>query len=67
MSTQPARQQTTSQSQPQPQPIDKSAPAKLQRGPTKTRTDAQAKRDAKLKDCLAGKNLPPRDPPAPGR
>ena len=29
--------------------------------------DAQAKRDAKLKDCLAGKNLPPRDPSAPTR
>jgi hypothetical protein len=29
--------------------------------------DAQAKRDAKLKECLAGKNLPPRDPLAPGR
>ena len=29
--------------------------------------EAQAKRDAKLKDCLAGKNLPPREPLAPGR
>jgi len=29
--------------------------------------EAQAKRDAKLKDCLAGKNLPPRDPLPPGR
>jgi len=25
--------------------------------------EANAKRDAKLKDCLAGKNLPPRDTP----
>ena len=29
--------------------------------------EANAKRDAKLKDCLAGKNLPPRELPAPGR
>ncbi|HEY8875008.1 MAG TPA: hypothetical protein VIM52_18405 [Stellaceae bacterium] len=29
--------------------------------------DAQAKRDAKLKECLQGKNLPPREPLAPGR
>ena len=29
--------------------------------------DAQAKRDAKLKECLAGKNLPPREPHAPGQ
>lgn len=29
--------------------------------------DSQAKRDAKLKECLAGKNLPPRDPLGPGR
>ncbi len=29
--------------------------------------DAQAKRDAKLKECLAGKNLPPREPLAPGQ
>ena len=30
--------------------------------------DANAKRDAKLKECLAGQNLPPRDgPTAPGR
>ena len=29
--------------------------------------ESQTKRDAKLKECLAGKNLPPRDPPAPGR
>src|SRR5437588_7449025 len=28
--------------------------------------DANAKRDAKLKECLAGRNLPPRDPLAPG-
>jgi hypothetical protein len=27
--------------------------------------DSQAKRDAKLKECLAGKNLPPRDPLGP--
>jgi hypothetical protein len=29
--------------------------------------DSQAKRDAKLKECLAGKNLPPRQPLSPGR
>jgi len=29
--------------------------------------EANAKRDAKLKDCLAGKILPPRELPAPGR
>ena len=29
--------------------------------------DANTKRDAKLKECLAGQNLPPRDPSAPGR
>ncbi len=29
--------------------------------------DANAKRDAKLKECLEGKNLPPREPLAPGR
>jgi hypothetical protein len=29
--------------------------------------DSQAKRDAKLKECLQGKNLPPREPLAPGR
>ena len=29
--------------------------------------DANAKRDAKLKDCLAGKNLPPREAPAPSQ
>ena len=29
--------------------------------------DSQAKRDAKLKECLAGENLPPREPLAPGR
>jgi hypothetical protein len=29
--------------------------------------DSQAKRDAKLKECLAGKNLPPREPLAPGQ
>jgi len=29
--------------------------------------DANAKRDAKLKECLAGKNLPPRELPTPGR
>jgi hypothetical protein len=29
--------------------------------------EAQVKRDAKLKECLAGKNLPPREPLAPGR
>jgi len=29
--------------------------------------DAQVKRDAKLKECLQGKNLPPREPLAPGR
>jgi metal-dependent HD superfamily phosphatase/phosphodiesterase len=38
--------------QPQPQPIDKSAPAKLQRGPTKTRTDAQAKREGPTLDTV---------------
>ncbi len=30
---------------PKPQPVDKTAPAKLQRGPTKTRTEAEAKRE----------------------
>ena len=30
-------------------------------------TESQAKRDAKLKQCLAGKNLPPREPLPPGR
>ena len=29
--------------------------------------DSQAKRDAKLKECLQGNNLPPREPLAPGR
>jgi hypothetical protein len=29
--------------------------------------DSQAKRDAKLKECLEGNNLPPREPLAPGR
>ncbi len=29
--------------------------------------EAYAKRDAKLKDCLAGKALPPRAPVAPGQ
>lgn len=29
--------------------------------------DSNAKRDAKLKECLAGKNLPPREPLAPGQ
>ena len=29
--------------------------------------DSQARRDAKLKECLAGKNLPPREPLAPGQ
>ena len=29
--------------------------------------ESNAKRDAKLKECLAGQNLPPRDPHAPGR
>lgn len=29
--------------------------------------DSQAKRDAKLKECLQGNSLPPRDPLAPGR
>ena len=29
--------------------------------------EANAKRDAKLKECLAGKNLPPRELPAPAR
>ncbi len=34
-----------SQVAPRPQPVDKSAPAKLQRGPTKTRTEPAAKRE----------------------
>jgi len=29
--------------------------------------EANAKRDAKLKECLAGKNLPPRELPVPAR
>lgn len=29
--------------------------------------DSQAKREAKLKDCLARQNLPPREPLAPAR
>ena len=29
--------------------------------------DSNAKRAAKEKECLAGKNLPPREGPAPGR
>ena len=29
--------------------------------------EANAKRAAKEKECLAGKNLPPREAPAPGR
>jgi hypothetical protein len=29
--------------------------------------EANAKREAKEKECLAGKNLPPREPLAPGR
>ena len=29
--------------------------------------ESNAKRDAKLKECLEGKNLPPRELPAPGR
>jgi hypothetical protein len=29
--------------------------------------DANAKRDAKLKECLAGQNLPPREPASPSR
>lgn len=29
--------------------------------------EANAKRDAKLKECLAGQNLPPREPALPGR
>jgi hypothetical protein len=30
-------------------------------------TDANAKREAKLKECLEGKNMPPRGPLAPGQ
>ena len=29
--------------------------------------ESNAKREAKEKECLAGKNLPPREPLAPGR
>jgi hypothetical protein len=29
--------------------------------------ESNAKRDAKEKECLAGRNLPPREPLAPGR
>jgi hypothetical protein len=29
--------------------------------------EANARRDAKLKECLAGQNLPPRDPHSPPR
>jgi hypothetical protein len=29
--------------------------------------EANAKRDAKLKECLAGQDLPPRQPVSPGR
>ena len=29
--------------------------------------EANAKRDAKLQECLAGENLPPREPASPGR
>ena len=29
--------------------------------------DSNEKRAAKEKECLAGKNLPPHEPPAPGR
>jgi hypothetical protein len=29
--------------------------------------DSNAKRDAKLKECLAGQNLPPREPMSPPR
>ena len=29
--------------------------------------EANAKRDAKLRDCLAGQNLPPREPAPPAR
>jgi hypothetical protein len=29
--------------------------------------EANAKRDAKLKECLAGQDLPPREPASPGR
>ena len=29
--------------------------------------DANAKREMKLKECLEGKNLPPREPLAPGQ
>jgi hypothetical protein len=29
--------------------------------------DSNAKRDARLKECLAGKNLPPREPLSPER
>jgi len=29
--------------------------------------DSNARRDAKEKECLAGKNLPPHEPPVPGR
>ena len=29
--------------------------------------EANAKRDAKLKECLAGQNLPPRGPQSPSR
>ena len=29
--------------------------------------DANAKRDAKLRECLAGQNLPPREPPTTPR
>ena len=30
-------------------------------------TEANAKRDAKVKECLAGQNLPPREQMAPAR
>jgi hypothetical protein len=46
--------------------MDKCA-AEAQRAYPDFTAEANAKRDAKLRDCLAGQNLPPREPAAPSR
>ena len=44
-----------------------SCAAQAQRAFPNFTADANAKRDAKLKECLAGQNLPPRETAAPPR
>jgi hypothetical protein len=46
--------------------MDKCADAAQRAFPDFT-AESNAKRDAKLKECLAGQNLPPRDAPSPAQ